>query len=379
MAPRFGRPSNNLTAGLVGLANVGKSTLFQALTHTSLGNPGNYPFATITPTSALTPVTSPMLTHLTQLYNSKKSYPSTLRVFDIAGLVRGASDNKGLGNAFLNDIRQVDGIYHLVRAFRNSEITHIEGGVNPVRDAIVVQDELLLKDMEWVEGSIAKLNHQKGHLPVHEAIEMKNQVLVLEKAYEVLMEGKRVIDGDWNDDEIEALNGFNLLTAKPTVLLINVSKEDYLSGKNEFLKGIQSWRDEWAPGTPTVMVSPEYEKELNDANDNITDLSSMPSVVSQMRDSLGLISFYTCGPQEVRQWTIREGTLAQDAAGVIHSDLRDTFINAELIKYEDVIGLDAPFDEKKLKAKGKISRVGKAYEVENGDILHFNAAAGKRR
>lgn len=209
----FGRPSNNLTSGIVGLANVGKSTFFQAITKSTLGNPANYPFATIEPEEARVLVPSAELDNLAKLYGSKKKIPAILKIFDIAGLVRGASDNKGLGNAFLNDIRSVDGIFQVVRAFKDTEITHIEGGVDPVRDLTIVQDELILKDMEFIENSIEKLEVQlkhKGNKQIHELSSMENQLEALNISYELLMEGQKIINKkDWKDDHIDALNMHN--------------------------------------------------------------------------------------------------------------------------------------------------------------------------
>lgn len=377
----FGRPSNNLTSGIVGLANVGKSTFFQAITKSTLGNPANYPFATIEPEEARVLVPSPMLDHLARLYESKKTLPSVLKIFDIAGLVRGASDNKGLGNAFLNDIRQVDGIFQVVRAFRDAEITHIEGGVDPVRDLVIVQDELILKDMEFIENAIERIDTQlthKGNKPVSDIERLKIEKLALDKAYNVLMEGQRIFNWpDWTDDEIKALNSFNLLTAKPMVVLVNVSAQDFLAGTNEFLPQIKEWVAEYAGQSQVILFSADHETKLNAGE--VEGPSALPNVIAEMRRALALIAFYTCGPLEARQWSVRANTLCPQAAGVIHTDFQKTFINADLIKYKDLADLEPPFEEKKLRAKGLVARVGKTYVVEDGDILHFKAAVAKRR
>ncbi|CAI8503549.1 GTP-binding protein YchF [Pichia kudriavzevii] len=381
----FGRPSNNLTSGIVGLANVGKSTFFQAITKSTLGNPANYPFATIEPEEARVLVPSAELDNLAKLYGSKKKIPAILKIFDIAGLVRGASDNKGLGNAFLNDIRSVDGIFQVVRAFKDTEITHIEGGVDPVRDLTIVQDELILKDMEFIENSIEKLEVQlkhKGNKQIHELSSMENQLEALNISYELLMEGQKIINKkDWKDDHIDALNMHNLLTAKPSVILVNVSESDYLSQSNEYLDDIKNWVNEFSPDSSIILFSADYETNLNNLDDSKSyeSSSALPLIIQEMRKALNLISFYTCGDIEARQWTIRQNTSCPKAAGVIHTDFEKTFINAELIKYEDVKNLAPPFDEKTLKTKGKIQRVGKTYIVEDGDILHFKAAAAKKK
>lgn len=381
----FGRPSNNLTSGIVGLANVGKSTFFQAITKSKLGNPANYPFATIEPEEARVIVPSYCLDHLANLYNSKKKLPAILKIFDIAGLVRGASDNKGLGNAFLNDIRAVDGIFQIVRAFKDTEITHVEGNVDPVRDLIIVQDELILKDMEFIENSLEKLQVQlkhKGNKPMHEITSMETQQEALTIAYDLLMEGQKIINKkDWKDDHIDALNMHNLLTAKPSVILVNVNESDYLNQTNEFLDSIKEWAAEYSPDSSIILFSADYETKLNEQQEsNQFDTSSaLPKIIQEMRKALNLISFYTCGDIEARQWTIRQNLTCPNAAGVIHTDFEKTFINAELIKFEDVADLKPPFDEKSLKSKGKVHRVGKTYIVEDGDILHFNAAAAKKK
>ncbi|KAG7853524.1 hypothetical protein KL941_000574 [Ogataea angusta] len=376
--PLFGRPGNNLSSGIVGLANVGKSTFFQAITRSKLGNPANYPFATIKPEEAIVTVHSPKLDRLAELYLSQKSIASVLRIYDIAGLIKGASDNKGLGNAFLSDIRAVDGIFQVVRGFRDVEITHVEGDVDPARDLTIVQDELLLKDMEFIENSldrIAKLLKNKRNRPADEVARWEAHQETLAIAYDHLMDGRRILDKpDWTADQIEALNSYTLLTAKPTVFLLNSSKQDFLRGKNEFLSQVQEWVRNNAPESPVILFSAEHEANAV----NTGGRSAIPEIVEQMRQALHLISFYTCGPIEARQWTIREGTLCPQAAGVIHSDFERTFINAEVIKYRDVEQLPAPLNEKSLRSAGKIARVGKNYVVEDGDILRINAAAAKR-
>lgn len=382
----FGRPSNNLTSGIVGLANVGKSTFFQAITKSKLGNPANYPFATIEPEEARVIVPSHRLDHLAKLYNSKKKIPAILKIFDIAGLVRGASDNKGLGNAFLNDIRSVDGIFQIVRAFKDTEITHIEGNVDPVRDLTIVQDELILKDMEFIENAMEKLQVQlkhKGNKPMHEISSMELQLESLTIAYDLLMEGQKIINKkDWKNDHIDALNMHNLLTAKPSVILVNVNEADYLSQTNEYLDDIKAWVDEYSPDSSIILFSADYETKLNEqdeSNIHFDQTSALSKIIQEMRKALNLISFYTCGDIEARQWTIRQNLTCPNAAGVIHTDFEKTFINAELIKFDDVAGLEPPFDEKMLKSKGKVQRVGKTYIVEDGDMFHFNAAAAKKK
>lgn len=396
----LGRPSNNLTSGIVGLANVGKSTFFQAITKSKLGNPANYPFATIEPEESKVIVPSSKLDHLHKLYSSQKKIPATLTIFDIAGLTRGASNGEGLGNKFLNDIRHVDGIYQVVRGFENDDITHIEGNVDPVRDLSLVQDELVLKDLEWLEGAKERIGKKMNRTPKNspDFHEMSLELELLESLEGHMYEGKKIshFKDKWSEEEVAILNKHNFLTAKPTLVLLNVTPRDYLLQENKFLESVKQWIDEYAPGDQTMLFSAELETKFNEYDDSSEDfhkycnellmgdqsiqvsLTSLPDIILKMRELLQLISFYTCGPIEARQWTIRNGTMAPQAAGVIHTDLEKTFISANIIKYSDIKDLEPPLQESQLKSQGKIKRGGKQYIVEDGDIIHFKAANGKK-
>lgn len=397
----LGRPSNNLTSGIVGLANVGKSTFFQAITNSKLGNPANYPFATIEPEEAKVQIPSPKLDHLQRLYQSGKKIPATLTVYDIAGLVRGASQGEGMGSAFLNDIKHVDGIFQIVRGFRNTDITHIEGSVDPVRDLSVVQDELVLKDVEFLESIREKLSKKMGRTAKNSTdfIDMEQELNLMNLLEEHLYEGKRIshFKNDWSVKEVAILNKHNFLTAKPNLVLLNVTPKDYLLQKNEFVKDVEAWIDEFAPGDQLMLFSAEFETVYNECKGDEDELanyvnrifhgedhslvprSALPEIILKMRELLGLISFYTCGPMEVRQWTLRQGSTAPEAAGVIHTDLQNTFINANIIKFEDVLELEPPFQESVLRSQGKIKRVGKQHMMEDSDIAVFQAAGAKAR
>lgn len=380
----FGRPTNNLTSGIVGLANVGKSTFFQAITRSKLGNPANYPFATIKPEEARVLVPNSRLDHLVDLYHSQKKVPAVLKIFDIAGLVRGASDNKGLGNAFLADIRAVDGIYQVVRTFKDPEVTHVEGSVDPVRDLTIVQDELLLKDMEFIENSQAKIEKQmksRGGKTAQDFADMQEELDTLAEAYDILIGGQRIINKkDWTNDQIDILNRHHFLSTKPSVYLANMSESQYLKGDDSTIKAIKDWVNEFAPGSPVIPISAQYEWDMADKDPAVVaETSAIPAAIQSMRKTLHLISYFTCGPLECRQWTIRDGTLCPQAAGVIHTDFEKTFINAELIKYDDVKDLKPPYEEKELRAKGKVHRVGKNYVVEDSDILTFKSAAQRKK
>ncbi|CCK69658.1 Ylf2p KNAG_0C05600 [Huiozyma naganishii CBS 8797] len=382
----LGRSSNNLTAGIVGLANVGKSTFFQSITNSKLGNPANYPFATIEPSQAVTQLPNEKLFHLQDIYKAKKVVPSTLTVIDIAGLTKGASDGKGLGNKFLNDIKMVDGIFHLVRGFSGEEVTHLEGGVDPVRDMYLVQDELILKDLEYLERSIEQ--NSKKRIP-HSNVEYKilqGETKLLEQLQEFLYNGQKISNfkTEWGEDEAKVLNKYNFLTSKPTLILFNVDPIDYLTGKHKSLKDMITWRDQYAPRDNIVLFSAEIETKYNEMvvhkgdreqftnyckqlAPGITEAdSALSTIIQEMKCKLHLLNFYTCGDVEVKQWNIREGTTAREAAGVIHTDLQRTFINAEITHYADV---DAHV----------VKRVGKDYVMQDDDIAFFKAVGGKTR
>lgn len=371
----LGRPSNNLSAGLVGLANVGKSTFFQAITKSSLGNPANYPYATIESEKSIVQVPSRKLDHYQRIYKSQKKVPTNLTVWDIAGLTRNSSSGAGLGNKFLNDIRQVDGILQIIRGFMDDEIIHIEENkVDPVRDLVIVNDELILKDLEFIEVEMEKsTKNLKKPNQTHEARNLE----LLEKLSDCLYNGVKVINGVWTDEEIDYINGLNLLTAKPTVYLLNVSKSDYIAGTNQFWGRVQEWITTNSGNDKLIMFSAEYEHALITGEPQDKELI-VPAVIQEMRDSLHLISFYTCGDIESRQWTLRKGSLAPDAAGLIHTDLQKTFINSIVYKWDDLAQLEV-FDENKLKLMGKQYRNGKKYEVEDGDVLVIKAGSGKAR
>ncbi|KOG96505.1 Ylf2p [Saccharomyces eubayanus] len=395
----LGRVSNNPTSGIVGLANVGKSTFFQAITNSKLGNPANYPFATIDPECAKVNIPSTPLSDLLRIYQSAKIVPGTLTIYDIAGLTRGASQGHGLGNKFLNDIRHVDGIFQVVRGFLKEDITHIEGNVDPVRDLSVVQDELILKDLEFLENIRERLSKKMRMVSKNskEYQEMKVETELLDALEEHLFNGKKIrhFKDHWNLDEVKILNKHNFLTSKPTLILLNVSPQDYLRKENKFVKDILKWVNEFSPGDKLVLFSAEFESQLIECKDTLSEyfdkirqdtsisdeqlVSAIPRIILEMRNLLNLISFFTCGPQEVHQWNIREGTTAQEAAGVIHSDLRDTFINADVIKYDDLKTMEPPLNESLLKSKGLVKRAGKQYIMQDNDVAFFKAAGGKTR
>lgn len=382
----LGRPSNNLSLGLVGLANVGKSTFFQAITRSELGNPANYPFATIEPEKSLIIVELEKLNHYTKYFNSEKKIPSTQVIYDIAGLTRNASSGEGMGNKFLGDIRQVDGIFQIVRGFKDDEIIHIENNVDPVRDLVIVNDELILKDLEFIDTAldqVKKLVKKPGVNKQH----VEFEIATLDKLQDLLYEGRKVSSIDWNEEEVEIINPLNLLTAKPTVYLLNVNETDYGNGRNEFLERVNEWITENCQYDKVILFSALYETRLNELRntDEYADFvketgrdTAIPAIVDAMRDALHLVSFYTCGPKEARQWSVRYGSTAPEAAGVIHTDLQKTFISALVYKWND-LKKEKVFNEAALKSAGKQQRQGKKYLVEDGDVMIVKAAGGKVR
>lgn len=379
----LGRPGNNLKAGIVGLANVGKSTFFQAITRSPLGNPANYPFATIDPEEARVIVPSPKFDELCRIYKPASEVPAHLTVYDIAGLTKGASAGEGLGNAFLSHIRSVDSVYQVVRCFDDAEIIHIEGDVDPVRDLEIISTELRLKDIEFSEKALENAHKiaKRGGQSL-EVKQKKEECALIERIIELLKDGKRVANQSWSPKEVEIINSMFLLTAKPCIYLINLSERDYIRKKNKHLLRIKEWVDTNSPGDLIIPFSVCLEERLSHLTEEeaeeelkkIETTSALPKIITTMRKKLDLISFFTCGPDEVREWTIRKGTKAPNAAGVIHNDLMNTFILAQVMKYADVIEYK---DDAAIKAAGKLQQKGKDYVVEDSDVIYFRAGAGK--
>lgn len=381
----LGRPGNNLKSGIVGLANVGKSTFFQAITKSPLGNPANYPFATIDPEEARVIVPSPKLDVLVEKYHPKSIVPAHITLYDIAGLTKGASAGEGLGNAFLSHIRAVDAIFQVVRCFDDAEIIHIEGDVDPVRDLEIISNELRLKDIEFVEKhleGVLKITKRGGQSL--EVKQKKEEAVLCERIIELLKSGQRVANHNWTPKEVEAINSMFLLTAKPSIYLINLSEKDFIRKKNKHLLKIKEWVDKYSPGDVIIPFSVSLEERLagmetdaerEEEEKAIGAKSMLPKIILTMREKLDLISFFTAGEDECREWTIRKGTKAPQAAGVIHGDLEKSFIQVQVTKYSDLIEYG---DEKGVQAAGKLLIKGKDYEVApDGDILFFKSGLGK--
>ncbi|KAI9808413.1 MAG: Obg-like ATPase [Pycnora praestabilis] len=380
----LGRPGNSLKSGIVGLANVGKSTLFQAITKCSLGNPANFPYATIEPEEARVIVPDARYDWLCDHYKPKSKVPANLTVYDIAGLTRGASTGAGLGNAFLSHIRAVDAIFQVVRCFDDAEIIHVEGDVDPIRDLNIISEELRIKDIEFTEKALEILKKQtaRGGQSL-EMRKLKEEQATVEKILAWLKDGKDVRKENWAPKEVEVINPLFLLTAKPVVYLVNLSEKDYIRQKNKHLPKIAEWVKEHATGDPIIPLSIcfeerltryESEAEVEEECKKLGTKSALPKIIVTMRQMMNLGSFFTTGTDEVRQWTIRKGTKAPQAAGVIHTDFEKTFIQAIVFNYET---LKETGDEAGVKAAGKIMTKGKDYVVEDGDVLLIKAGAAK--
>lgn len=378
----LGRPSNNLKIGIVGLPNVGKSSFFNALSDTDLGKAANFPYATINPEEARIPVPDTRFEWLCDLYKPASKVPAFLTCIDIAGLTAGASTGAGLGNAFLSHVRSVDGIFQVVRAFDDAEVTHVEGDVDPLRDMEIIQTELRLKDIEWVEKALDGLKRGGRALNSTSLADKakKEEIATVEKVLKCLTEdAKDVRKGDWGNKEIDVINGLQLLTAKPVTYLVNLSERDYIRKKNKWLPKIKGWIDTNNPGDPLIPFSValeerlammETDKEKEEEQAKIGATSALGKITQAGYASLDLIRYFTCGPDEVRAWTIRRGLKAPQAAGVIHSDFEQKFVCGEIMSYDD---LHEYGSESAVKAAGKLRQQGKPYEMVDGDIAYWKA------
>ncbi|THH08915.1 hypothetical protein EW145_g2381 [Phellinidium pouzarii] len=370
----LGRPSNNLRIGIVGLPNVGKSSFFNALSDTDLAKAANFPYATIDPEMYVS-------TGFATFTSQHRKVPAFLTCIDIAGLTAGASTGTGLGNAFLSHVRAVDGIFQVVRAFDDAEVTHVEGDVDPLRDMDIIQTELRLKDIEWTEKALDLLKRSGRALNNTSLADKakKEEIAITEKVYKHLTEGQKdVRKGEWSNKEIDVINSLQLLTAKPVVYLVNLSEKDYIRKKNKWLPKIKGWIDEHNTGDPLIPFSVALEERLarmspeekDEEQKRIGATSSLGKITQAGYLSLDLIRYFTCGPDEVRAWTIRRGLKAPQAAGVIHTDFENKFVCGEIMSYDD---LHEYGSEAAVKAAGKLRQQGKPYEMVDGDIAYWKA------
>ncbi|APG61615.1 redox-regulated ATPase YchF [Sphingorhabdus lutea] len=357
--------------GIVGLPNVGKSTLFNALTDTQSAQAANYPFCTIEPNVGNVSVPDDRLNKLAAIAGSAKIIPTQLAFVDIAGLVRGASKGEGLGNQFLGNIREVDAIVHVLRCFENDDIQHVDNHVDPVADAETVETELLLSDLESLEKRVPAFI-KKGQQGDKEA---KAAASVLGQTLELLREGKPArltVPGD--DEEARIFAQAQLLTSKPVLYVCNVGEEDAATGNEYSAKVAEKAK---ADGANSVVVSAAIEAdlvgmELEERMEFLSDLglteTGLSRVIRSGYDLLHLITFFTVGPKEARAWTVEVGSKGPQAAGEIHSDFERGFIRAETIAYDDYIACNG---ESGARDAGKLRQEGKEYVVKDGDVLHF--------
>ena len=357
--------------GIVGLPNVGKSTLFNALTETAAAQAANYPFCTIEPNIGNVAVPDARLDKLAGIANSKKIIATQLAFVDIAGLVRGASKGEGLGNQFLGNIREVDAIVHVLRCFEDDDIQHVENKVDPVADAETVETELLLADLESLEKRVPAFAKKAAQGDK----EAKIAASVLGQALDLLRDGKpaRLTDPK-DDEEARVLRTAQLLTSKPVLYVCNVDEGSAANG-NAFSEKV--FAKAAAEGAQAVVVSAAIESELvtMDMADRLEFLEEMglhetglARVIRAGYELLHLLTFFTVGPQEARAWTVHAGATAPEAAGEIHSDFQKGFIRAETIAYDDYVALGG---EAKAREAGKLRAEGKAYVVHDGDVMHF--------
>ena len=357
--------------GIVGLPNVGKSTLFNALTETQAAQAANYPFCTIEPNVGQVGVPDPRLDTLAKIAGSAKIIPTQLGFVDIAGLVRGASKGEGLGNQFLGNIREVDAIVHVLRCFENDDIQHVDNKVDPISDADTVETELMLSDLESLEKRVPAAQKKAAQGDK----EAKLIASVLGQALDLLREGKPArLTQPKDEEEARVFAQAQLLTAKPVLYVCNVEEEAAATG-NEFSARV--FEKAKAEGANAVIVSAAIEAELvgMDPDERLVFLeelglheTGLARIIRSGYDLLHLITFFTVGPKEARAWTVHKGAKAPEAAGEIHSDMQRGFIRAETIAYEDYVALNG---ENGAKEAGKLRQEGKEYVIQDGDCLHF--------
>jgi GTP-binding protein YchF len=356
--------------GIVGLPNVGKSTLFNALTKTAAAQAANYPFCTIEPNTGEVGVPDPRMDKIAAIGKSAQIVPTRITFVDIAGLVRGASKGEGLGNQFLANIREVDAIVHVLRCFESTDITHVEGRVDPVADAETVETELMLADLDSVERRIVPLR-KKAAGGDRDA---KMLLPIMEGALALLTEGKPARLLKVSAEDMDAFRGLTLMTSKPVLYVCNVDEGSAATG-NAFSAKVEDMAAR--QGARAVVISAAIEAEVAQLPDDeqkefletlgLTE-PGLDRLIRAGYELLGLITYFTCGPKETRAWTIVKGTKAPDAAGVIHTDFEKGFIRAQTIAYDDFIALGG---EAPAKEAGKARDEGKDYVVQDGDILLF--------
>ncbi len=360
-----------LTAGIVGLPNVGKSTLFNAITKKSI-LAANYPFATIDPNVGVVTVPDQRLDKLNDMYHPERLIPTAYEFTDIAGLVKGASQGEGLGNKFLSHIRETDAIVEVVRCFENNDIIHVEGAVDPIRDIEIINLELILADLESIGNRIEKISKKlRASKDKEEQIELD----ALEKAKEALGKNQPLRSVEFTEEERRAIKSYNFLTIKPIIYMANINEDEVSIEDNEYVKKVKEYAKK--ENSKVIKVCAKIEEELsqleeNDKKDMLEaleiEMSGLDQLIQATYDLLGLSTYFTVGTDEVRAWTYKKGMNAKQCAGIIHTDFEKGFIRAEVISYQDLIDCGS---ELKAKEAGKTRLEGKDYLMQDGDICHF--------
>lgn len=361
----------SLTAGIVGLPNVGKSTLFNAITKQEI-LAANYPFATIEPNVGTVIVPDKRVEVLEKMYMPNKTIPTTFEFTDIAGLVKGASTGEGLGNKFLSHIREVDAIVEVVRCFDDKNIIHVDGKVDPIRDIEVINLELIFSDLEIIDNRINKIAKKAQTSKNKDDLIEYNLLLRIKENLEKNIPARKL---DFSEEELKILSSFRLITAKPIIYVANVDEDTIMAGENEYVKEVREYAKK--ENTEVVMICAKIESELaelelEEKTAFLKELgieeSGLSSLIKSTYSLLGLATYFTVGPDEVRAWTFKKGMKAPACAGLIHTDFEKGFIRAEVMSYQDLIDCGS---EVKVKESGKMRLEGKDYLMQDGDICHF--------
>jgi len=409
-AARFGRVKNTLSMGFVGLPNVGKSSLTNLLCGDMHAEAANYPFCTIDPNVVQCVVPSKDFKYLAECYKPPSVVPAVLKVTDIAGLIKGASEGAGLGNAFLSHIAAVDGIYHLVRAFDSDEVIHVDDSVNPIRDLETIQGELCAKDRNTLVGVLERetdrVRKEKGLSRQATNFTLSDTFTsAYDKALKLVESSTPIQTGEFRDSEVDIIRDWGCITTKPQIYVVNLSQKNFIRKGNKWLQKIVDWVKEHGGGQ-ILPVSCEFEQTLWDLKDDPENQkaflaeckeqalkaglkgpqaevkSMIPRLIRSGRQALCLQSFFTAGPKEVRAWTIMKGATAPQAAGVIHTDFERGFIKAEVCAFDDFKSLHkGESSMAKIKEAGKYRQEGKQYVFQDGDIVVFmhNTTTGKKK
>ncbi len=361
----------SLTAGIVGLPNVGKSTLFNAITKKHI-LAANYPFATIDPNVGVVTVPDKRLDFLNNLYEPKSLVPTTFEFTDIAGLVKGASKGEGLGNQFLSHIREVDAIVEVVRCFDDKNIIHVENDIDPIRDMEIINVELMLSDLEIVDARIGRIEKKATQTKDKDLLK---ELDILKRIKNGLEENIPVRRLDISEDDMKIINSFRLITAKPIIYMANISEEDLVNDGNVYVDKIREYAK--AENAKVITVSAKIEEELSELDDEERDMflsdlgvssGGLDKLIQATYSLLGLATYFTAGKDEVRAWTFKKGMKAPECAGIIHTDFEKGFIRAEVMSYDD---LEKYGDEKKVREAGRVRLEGKEYLMQDGDICYF--------